>query len=83
RIGLCSAALANRIPDEEKVVDLVVSAGYAVLGRWREEYDKLDTGRAKELLGALGIEHLADRAFGTLSEGERKRTLIARALMTD
>ncbi|GAA1348153.1 ABC transporter ATP-binding protein [Catellatospora bangladeshensis] len=83
RIGLCSAALAGRVPADEKVVDVVVSAGYAVLGRWREEYDRLDTGRARELLLQLGAEHLADRAFGTLSEGERKRVLIARALMTD
>ncbi|WP_184690832.1 ABC transporter ATP-binding protein [Saccharothrix tamanrassetensis] len=83
RIGLCSAALSGRIPPDEKVGDLVVSAGYAVLGRWREEYDRLDTKRALALLGQLGIEHLADRTYGTLSEGERKRTLIARALMTD
>ncbi|GGM35828.1 iron ABC transporter ATP-binding protein [Longimycelium tulufanense] len=83
RIGFCSAALANRVPGEEKVRDLVVSAGYAVLGRWREQYDQLDTGRADELLDTLGIAHLADRPFTTLSEGERKRTLIARALMTD
>jgi iron complex transport system ATP-binding protein len=65
------------------VRDVVVSAGYAVLGRWREVYDTLDTERAEELLDALGIRRLADRAFGTLSEGERKRALIARALMTD
>ena len=83
RIGLCSAALNGRVPADEKVVDVVVSAGYAVLGRWREEYDVTDTTRAKELLGTLGIEHLADRTYGTLSEGERKRVLIARALMTD
>jgi iron complex transport system ATP-binding protein len=83
RIGFCSAALAGRVPTEEKVLDVVVSAGYAVLGRWREEYDQLDTGRAGELLKAMGIAHLADRTFGTLSEGERKRALIARALMTD
>jgi iron complex transport system ATP-binding protein len=83
RIGLCSAALNGRVPNEEKVVDVVVSAGYGVVGRWRETYDELDTGRARELLAALGIEHLADRTYGTLSEGERKRTLIARALMTD
>src|SRR5205807_8155592 len=36
-----------------------------------------------ELLRAMGVAHLADRMFGTLSEGERKRTLIARAMMTD
>ncbi|HWC78943.1 MAG TPA: ABC transporter ATP-binding protein [Pseudonocardiaceae bacterium] len=83
RIGLCSSALAMRVPAEEKVTDVVVSAGYAVIGRWREEYDKLDVARAEELLDAMGIAHLGDRLFGTLSEGERKRTLIARALMTD
>ncbi|MCP2273986.1 ABC transporter ATP-binding protein [Actinokineospora diospyrosa] len=83
RIGFATAALAGRVPAEEKVRDVVVSAGYAVLGRWREEYDQLDTGRADELLKTLGIAGLGDRTFGTLSEGERKRTLIARALMTD
>ena len=83
RIGLSSAALGGRIPPEEKVSDVVVSAGYAVLGRWRESYESMDTDRATELLHAMGVAHLADRMFGTLSEGERKRTLIARALMTD
>lgn len=83
RIGFCSAALISRIPPEETVLDVVVSAGYAVLGRWREEYDQLDTGRALDLCKGLGIGHLTDRLFGTLSEGERKRTVIARALMTD
>ncbi len=83
RIGFTSAAIAQRVPAEERVVDVVVSAGYAVVGRWREEYDSLDTDRARELLAALGIPHLAERTFGTLSEGERKRTLIARSLMTD
>ena len=83
RIGFCSAALIGRIPPEETVLDVVVSAGYAVLGRWREEYDQLDTGRALDLCKGLGIGHLTDRLFGTLSEGERKRTVIARALMTD
>jgi iron complex transport system ATP-binding protein len=65
------------------VLDIVVSAGYAVVGRWREEYDVLDTGRARHLLYQLGVHNLADRRFGTLSEGERKRVQIARALMTD
>jgi iron complex transport system ATP-binding protein len=83
RIGFCSAAVLQRVPPMEKVIDVVVSAGYAVLGRWREDYDSLDTGRAEELCAGLGIAHLTDRMFGTLSEGERKRTVIARALMTD
>jgi iron complex transport system ATP-binding protein len=83
RIGLTSAALAERIPRAEAVHDVVVSASYAVLGRWREDYDVLDHERADELLSQLRIAHLADRTFGTLSEGERKRVQIARALMTD
>jgi iron complex transport system ATP-binding protein len=83
RIGFCSAAVITRVPPQEKVIDVVVSAGYAVLGRWREDYDQLDTGRATELCKSLGIGHLTEREFGTLSEGERKRTIIARALMTD
>jgi iron complex transport system ATP-binding protein len=83
RIGLTSAALAERIPRGERVHDVVVSAGYAVIGRWRESYDDLDHERAGELLGQLGIASLAERTFGTLSEGEKKRVQIARALMTD
>jgi iron complex transport system ATP-binding protein len=83
RIGLTSAALADRIPRGERVSDVVVSASYAVIGRWREQYDDLDHARAGRLLREVGVPHLADRVFGTLSEGERKRVQIARALMTD
>jgi iron complex transport system ATP-binding protein len=75
--------LAERIPRGERVHDVVVSASYAVIGRWREQYDELDHERAEELLAQLRIDALADRTFGTLSEGERKRVQIARALMTD
>jgi iron complex transport system ATP-binding protein len=83
RIGLTSAALADRIPRDERVHDVVVSASYGVIGRWREKYDELDHTRAKELLTEVGADHLVDRTFGTLSEGERKRVQIARSLMTD
>ena len=83
RIGFCSAALAGRVPGDEIVRDVVISAGYALLGRWREQYDTLDLHRADWLLDALGMRPLAGRLFGTLSEGERKRALIARALMAD
>ena len=83
RIGLSSSVLAQRVPTDEVVRDLVVSAGYSVLGRWREQYEDVDYRRALDMLESLGAEHLADRSYGTLSEGERKRVLIARALMTD
>jgi iron complex transport system ATP-binding protein len=83
RIGFTSVAIAERIPRSERVRDVVVSASYAVLGRWREHYDDLDHERAGNLLEEMGIAALADRTFGTLSEGERKRVQIARALMAD
>jgi len=73
----------TRIRIVVQVRDVVVSASYGVVGRWREEYDDLDHGRAFELLQEMGVDHLADRTFGTLSEGERKRVQIARALMAD
>jgi iron complex transport system ATP-binding protein len=83
RIGLTSAALAERVPRGERVHDVVVSASYGVVGRWREAYDDLDHERAVQLLTEVGAAHLVDRTFGTLSEGERKRVQIARALMAD
>jgi iron complex transport system ATP-binding protein len=83
RIGLTSAAIADRIPRSELVRDVVVSASYSVLGRWREHYDDLDHDRARDLLVEVGAGDLLERTFGTLSEGERKRVQIARALMTD
>lgn len=83
RIGLTSAALADRIPRDEVVEDVVVSASYGVLGRWRETYETLDHDRAAGLLAEVGASGLVGRTFGTLSEGERKRVQIARALMSD
>ena len=82
-IGISSSAVAARIPENEIVSNLVISAGYNVLGRWREQYESVDHERALEILERMSALHLADRVWGTLSEGERKRVLIARALMTD
>jgi iron complex transport system ATP-binding protein len=83
RIGLSSAALGERIPAREKVRDVVLTASYGMVGRWRERYDIHDEVRADHVLKQVGCAHLADRTYGTLSEGERKRAQIARALMTD
>jgi iron complex transport system ATP-binding protein len=83
RIGHTGTAIAERIPPHETVQDAVMSAAHAVLGRWHEQYEEIDLDRATQIMGELGITALAERTFGTLSEGERKRTLIARALMTD
>ena len=83
RIGLSSAAFADTLPAQELVGDVVLTAAFAVAGRWREQYDELDHRRSKDLLCAFGGDHLAERRYGTLSEGERKRVQLARSLMTD
>jgi len=83
RIGLASAALADRIPPAETVGDIVVTASWAVYGRSRERYDVADAVRAMEVLDQVGAAGLVRRTYATLSEGERKKVQIARALMTD
>lgn len=82
RLGISSNALARRVPAHETACDVVLSAGYSMIGRWREEYDAEDLDRATALLEDFAVIHLKDRPFGLLSEGERKRVLIARALMS-
>ncbi|MDQ6754403.1 MAG: ABC transporter ATP-binding protein [Actinomycetota bacterium] len=83
RIGLASAALASQIPEHEKVLNVVVTAAYGVTGRWREEYERADERRAFHLLESWGMSTFMNRPFASLSEGERKRVQIARALMSD
>jgi len=83
RIGFTSSALSRRVPADEIVRNVVMTAAYSVLGRWNEEYESVDEERAAEVLRDWALEDLADRVFGTLSDGERKRVLIARAIMTD
>lgn len=83
RIGICGALVSEDIPYEEKVRDVVLTAAYAILGRWNEAYDLWDESRAVALLTTFGVRDLADRLYGTLSEGERKRVQISRALMAD
>ncbi len=83
RIGWASSALANDIPPRESVLDVVMTGAHAVTGRWREAYEDADRMRADRLLADWGLTALSNRTFGTLSEGERKRSLIARSLMAD
>jgi iron complex transport system ATP-binding protein len=83
RIGITSSAFVKDFPEDEIVMDVVLTAAYAMLGRWQESYDLWDESRAKGLLTALGVRDLGSRLFSSLSEGEKKRVQIARALMTD
>ena len=83
RIGFASSAMARRVPPEETVLNVVLTAAFAVVGRWNETYEDIDERRALRVLAEWKLDHLADRTFGTLSDGEQKRVQIARAVMTD
>jgi len=83
RIGFASTAMARRIPGNETVLDVVMTAAHAVTGRWNEQYEDVDVDRARRVLAEWRLDHLETRLFGTLSDGEQKRVQIARAVMTD
>lgn len=83
RLGFVSSATARRIPANELVRDLVLTAAYSVEGRWNEHYDDIDVRQAERILAEWDLGDYADHTFGTLSDGERKRAMIARAVMTD
>ncbi|MDT0444791.1 ABC transporter ATP-binding protein [Streptomyces johnsoniae] len=83
RIGMASSALADKLSRRQTVLQTVLTAAYGMTAGWQEEYDDVDEQRARAFLDRLGMNEYLDRRFGTLSEGERKRTQIARAMMTD
>ncbi len=83
RIGFASTAMARKVPADELVVDVVLTAAYSVTGRWNEQYEDIDVRRANRVLAEWKLGHLAERRFGDLSDGEQKRVQIARAVMTD
>ncbi|MGW6404747.1 ABC transporter ATP-binding protein [Streptomyces sp. NPDC055134] len=83
RIGVAGIALAEKLPKRQTVLQTVLTAAYGMTAGWHEDYEDIDEQRARAFLDRLGMSDFLDRKFGTLSEGERKRTLIARALMTD
>jgi iron complex transport system ATP-binding protein len=83
RIGLVSPAFADLLRADIAVVDAVMSAREAALETWWHSYGAADRAVALDLLARTGAADLADRAFGTLSSGERQRVLLARSLWGD
>ncbi|MBW3603737.1 MAG: ATP-binding cassette domain-containing protein [Actinobacteria bacterium] len=83
RVGYASAELERMLDDRLTAHDAVVSALAAVLVRWRGVYRDVDHQRAAALLRDLGVGPMARRRIASLSEGERRRVQIARALMAE
>lgn len=80
RIGWVSSALSQFIPTNDYPLHIVLSGKFASLGLW-EQVDDDDIARANEILDLLKIRHLAERKYGMLSQGEKQKVLIGRALM--
>ncbi|NEG96945.1 ATP-binding cassette domain-containing protein [Bifidobacterium sp. SMB2] len=83
RIGLSSAELSRAFPPDEDPLDAVVTALTATTGRWRDSYTQEEMDRARALLRRFGVGYLEGKQMWKLSEGERTRVLICRALMAD
>lgn len=79
-LGLVSSALHASVPEHEPALETVVSGRTAQLDLWQEP-TPAEARAARRHLRRAGAEHLAERRWGVLSQGERQRVLIARALM--
>lgn len=82
RIGVVMPEEVSRFSPEELTFDAVLSSLRGAYGRTRDmRFSKADKERAVESMTLMGVGHLAGREFGHLSSGERRRILIARALV--
>jgi iron complex transport system ATP-binding protein len=81
RIGYAGAELERMLDERLTAHDAVITALSALLVRWRTSWTDAEHARADELLARLGVGGLGHRRLATLSEGERRRVQIARALM--
>ena len=80
RVGLVSSAVRQRIPDDEPAVETIVSGKLAMIAFWGA-ITAADRRRGLRLLRQIECRALADRPWLFLSQGERQRLLIGRALM--
>ncbi len=80
RIGWVSRSLEGLVHDEDPAVEIVMAGAFAGTVLW-QDVGEAEEARAVELLGQAGLAGLTRRAYGTLSQGEQKKVLIARALM--
>jgi iron complex transport system ATP-binding protein len=83
RIAFASASLSPQLRPTITALEAVVTARHAALEPWWHTYTDDDWERGRSLLARFGIGAMAAREFGTLSEGERQRTLLARSLMPE
>jgi iron complex transport system ATP-binding protein len=82
KIGYISQSLVEKLSLNDTVWEIVATGQYAFL-RFYQHIDEAVAAKARDMLQHIGIGHLSDQPFGSLSQGERKKALLARALMAD
>lgn len=79
-IGWVSSALQERLLTDETVEEIILSGKFASIGLY-DKTNRKDAGRAEDLMRQFGCLGFAKRKYATLSQGEKQKVLIARALM--
>jgi len=79
-VGIVSSAIRQKVPDWDSAELVVIGGKYAMLDYWGR-VKTADRKAAMRELRRVGCAHLAKREWGVLSQGERQRVLIARAMM--
>jgi iron complex transport system ATP-binding protein len=80
QIGLVSSAIRQMMPDSEPALETVISGKYAMIDYWGK-ITAADRRQGWAILRQIECGHLAERPWLYLSQGERQRLLIGRALM--
>jgi iron complex transport system ATP-binding protein len=82
RVGLVSSSVRQMMAEDEPALETIVSGKYAMIDYWGEP-TSADRKRAVQILKSVECSHLVARPWRVLSQGERQRVLIGRALMAD
>jgi iron complex transport system ATP-binding protein len=82
RIGVVSSSISHLVHDEDNGLEIVAGGGQAMIGYWGR-ISHSERKRAMRALSLLRVPQAAERTWNVLSQGERQRVLIARALMAN
>lgn len=82
RIGVVSASISQLVHDEDSGLEIVAGGKQAMIGYWGN-ISRPERERAKRLLALVRVSQATERSWAVLSQGERQRVLIARALMPE
>src|ERR1043166_7752320 len=79
-IGMVSSSIRQRMADDEPALESVISGRHAIID-FRGRATRAERSEARAILRRIECAHLAERPWLVLSQGERQRVLIGRALM--